>query len=87
MTKQRKYHNYTVDQLSKMEDNYYCLRLGGDLVQVEGHFVFTKQEIAHLYNDFLNDLVGMMNDGPTKKDRETGLQLIGTLRIEKFRLH
>lgn len=80
------YKGYTEKELVHMEQNYYCLSLGGDFVMNNKFCTFTQKEMTKLYNQTLDRLVDLSTDN-FEKDKKYAIDLIGSLRIVPFRLH
>ena len=78
--------HYSEKEVNRMERNYYCLQFGGDFLCEDNLFLFTKVEVARLYNDTLKDLAEIVQDG-NEKDRNYALDLIATMQIKPMILH
>ena len=74
------------EEVQNMERNFYCLQFGGDFLCEDRYYLFTKIEIAKLYNITLKDLSEIVRNG-NEKDRNYALDLISTMQIMPFRLH
>jgi hypothetical protein len=69
-----------------MENTFYVLRFGGDFVIEDNSYLFTKTEIAKLYNKTLNNLLSVIEDG-NEKDRKYAMDLAASLFVQPMRLH
>lgn len=88
MAKKKKspYKGYTEEEVRNMENNYYCLVLGGDFILDDGMYLFTKGETAKLWNRTLRNLIDITENGE-ERDRKYAIHLIGGLIISPMRLH
>jgi len=88
MTKKVKspYIGYNVDEVLRIESNFYTLEMGGDFVAEDQYHLFSKIEVIKIYNKTLKDLLGIIAEG-TDKDRKYAIELIGKLVVKPMRLH
>jgi hypothetical protein len=84
--KKAPYKGYSVEEVSIMEKNCYCLVLGGDYVQEDGVYIFTKKECEKLFKVYQKNLLGLIKDGEGK-DRQYALDLLPGLLISQMRVH
>lgn len=86
MNKKSPFPGYSLKQVSKMENKYFCLHFGGDFILENGEYLFTKSEAFKIYNKTLQDLLGIIEDG-CEKDKKYALDLIAGLSVKSVRLH
>lgn len=79
------YVNCNERELNLMEEHYFLI-MGGDFVSRKDIVMFTKREMAHLYNKTLDNLMKIV-EGENPKEREFAISLIGSLRIVPVRIH
>lgn len=80
------FRGYTEKEVRRMENGYYCLVLGGDFVLQDKFYLFTEREISKLYEDTLENLLKIIEDGD-EKDKQYAISLIPGLLIQPMRLH
>lgn len=84
--KKSPFSGYTEEQVKTMENNYFCLVMGGDFVSRDSYYLFTRAEVSKLHKDTLKNLVSIAEDGE-EKDRIYAMDLICGLKIQPMRLH
>jgi hypothetical protein len=86
MTKKNSpYKGYTVEEVSTMEKSCFCVVLGGDFVQEDGIYLFTKKEADRLYKIYLKNLLSLIKTGE-EKDRTYALDLLPGLIIRPLKV-
>lgn len=87
MTKKKApYKGYSLEEVSQIEKVSYCLVLGGDYVQEDGIYLFTKKECEKLYKMYLKNLLGIIKNGE-QKDKKYALDLLPGLTKLPLKLH
>lgn len=81
------YPNFKAQELYDLEMTHYFLLMGGDSVCVDGTYTFTQKEVIKIYNEMLAELVGMMHDGLSNKDKRYATDLIASLVVVPVRIH
>jgi hypothetical protein len=80
------YRGYSIEEVSQMEESCFCVVLGGDFVQEDGIYLFTKKEADRLYKIYLKNLLSLIKTGE-EKDRKYALDLLPGLAISQMRAH
>lgn len=84
--KKAPYKGYSIEEVSIMEKNCHCLVLGGDYVQEDGIYLFSKKESEKLYRVYLKNLLGIIKNGE-EKDKRYALNLLPGLLTLPLRFH
>lgn len=84
--KKSAYKGYSEDDVRRIEDNFFCLEVGGDYWCEEGFYLFTKKEVIKVYNKVLDNLNDLMRSD-SDKDRAYAIDLLGRMYVRQIRLH
>ena len=77
---------YSLKEIEKMERGHFVLQFGGDFVAQDGFFFFTEKEINKIYNNTLDDLLDIIENG-SEKDKKYAIDLIAGLMVKPARIH
>ena len=77
--------SYSIEEVNKMETNYFCLQFGDDFISDNG-YLFTGKEMEKIYDRTMNNLLDVIEEG-TEKDRRHAMELMCGLFVVPFRLH
>lgn len=80
------YKNFTLEEVMTAESNSYVIQIGEDFFSYEGDYTFSKNGAEHYYDQILNGLNDLLENGD-ETEKEDAFKSLLLLKVYPLRIH